>query len=358
MGIGVSLAAFIFCLASIIAFLASAAIIATRPWHAHITGRRESKAAQQLHEGQIPRLGGCAIFIAGLFCLSLLSLDMSDASARLLWSMWACLAMVAGIGLYEDLRRTLPPLLRYFGTATAALLFAMANGGIGIHAVDLPLLDTLLAWPAAGLLFFVFAVTGTTHAFNLIDGQHGLCAGISALAYAGIAIVAARTGQSDLALLALALAGANCGFLLLNYPRGLLFLGDCGAYFNGATIGVMLVVVAAHPAVSPWFALTLIAYPVWETLYTMLRRHRAGQPLFEADAQHLHHLLFYRDRLRRSWLRHSSAPRLIAFAALPMTGAILAYAHSHALMLVSACFAVGYVLLYGRYQAELDSASA
>lgn len=330
-----------------------AAILLTRPWHAHITGRREDNACHELHDGMVPRLGGAAIFLAGLFALTALSHAMSDATARLLWSLWACLSVVAAIGMYEDFMRNLPPLLRYFGTAVAALMFSVANGGIGIESVAIMPIDALLQYSFFSVLFFAFAVTGVTHAFNLIDGQHGLSAGMAIIALSGLALVAQSTGQMPLATLAAVLAAANLGFVLFNYPLGRIFLGDCGAYFNGAAIGALAVlVVEGSPLVSPWFALTLLIYPVWETLFSMWRRLRRGESLFLPDVSHLHHLYFQRDRQQGHWLRQSSAPRLLGLALLPALAAVVWHENTAALMLVAAGFIVTYSWIYSELTAQ------
>ena len=90
--------------------------------------------------------------------------------------------------------------------------------------------------------------------------------------------------------------GAMAGFLVWNWPSGRIFLGDGGAYLLGfwlAELGVLLVV--RNPQVSPWFPLALMAYPIWETLFSMYRRkilrgNSAGHP----DALHMHQLIYQR----------------------------------------------------------------
>ncbi len=332
------------------AFLICSLVLATRRWHIHLSGKREGNACHELHDGEVPRLGGAALFLAGLVSLTFLSNGLDDASARLLWSLWACLSVVAAIGMYEDFMRNLPPLLRYFGTAAAAMMFSIANGGLGIHAVSIAPLDAVLEVQLWSVLFFAFAVAGVTHAFNLIDGQNGLSAGVAGVCYLGLAAVASTTGQASLALLCLALAGANAGFLLHNYPLGRIFLGDCGAYFNGAAIGALAVlVVNGSPSVSPWFPMALLIYPVWETLFTMLRRRRRSESVFKPDVRHLHHLYFARDRAASTpLLRHSSAPRLLLLSAAPALAATLLYTHTAALALITLGFVLSYLILYAR----------
>lgn len=265
------------------------------------------------------------------------------------WSLWACLSAVAMIGVYEDFRRSLLPGARYMATAAAAFWFSIANNGLGIATVDIALIDTLLSHKPVAVAFFIFAVTGATHAFNIIDGQHGLSAGTAIIALGAIAMVAELSQQPLIRDFALIFAAANGGFLLFNFPFGRIFLGDGGAYLNGATIGCLAVlVVNGSDVVSPWFALLTLAYPVTETMHSMLRRRRAGRSVFSADVEHLHHLYRLADVRQHSWLRRTSAPRLWALTALPAVAAVWLHDSSEALMLVFVLFAALYLFLHRR----------
>ena len=85
--------------------------------------------------------------------------------------------------------------------------------------------------------------------------------------------VAHLVGDSTLALLSLAVAGAVLGFFVWNFPAGLIFLGDGGAYFLGfvvAEIGILLL--QRNPEVSPLCPLLIVIYPVFETVFSMYRR--------------------------------------------------------------------------------------
>src|SRR5699024_9358422 len=89
-----------------------------------------------------------------------------------------------------------------------------------------------------------------------------------------------------------------------NFPYGRVFLGDGGAYFLGfmlAQLAVQLVV--RNPGVSPVYALAVLFYPVFETLFSIWRRRVIrGTPVDQPDALHLHQLIFRRV-VRAAW-RH------------------------------------------------------
>jgi UDP-GlcNAc:undecaprenyl-phosphate/decaprenyl-phosphate GlcNAc-1-phosphate transferase len=133
------------------------------------------------------------------------------------------------------------------------------------------------------------------------------------------------------------LAVAVLGFLAINFPRGLMFLGDGGAYFLGfvlAQIWVLLLV--RNPGeVSPWFVMAVAFHPTMETIYSILRRKflRARRRNATApDRLHLHTLVF-RRRVRpllkqwpwaEAWVANAGASLgVLFFAAVPILAACL-----------------------------------
>jgi UDP-GlcNAc:undecaprenyl-phosphate/decaprenyl-phosphate GlcNAc-1-phosphate transferase len=155
------------------------------------------------------------------------------------------------------------------------------------------------------------------------------------------------------------MAGGVLGFLVWNYPRGKIFLGDGGAYLIGfwlAELCVLLVV--RHPEVSPWFPLVLLIYPIFETLFSIYRRKfiRGASP-GDPDALHFHQLIYL--RLARLGVgsknpndltaRNSRVARYIWTAsAFGIAAGLLAWDNPVALVALVVCFCAGYVWLYRR----------
>jgi UDP-N-acetylmuramyl pentapeptide phosphotransferase/UDP-N-acetylglucosamine-1-phosphate transferase len=126
--------------------------------------------------------------------------------------------------------------------------------------------------------------------------MNGLAGDVAVLALFAFAYVALRVGDLAMFHICLMGAGAVLGFLIWNFPSGLIFLGDGGAYFVGVIIAVSAVLlVARNPQVSPWFPILALAYPVTETLFSVYRRwfvsHRGAGT---ADGLHLHSLVYRR----------------------------------------------------------------
>jgi UDP-GlcNAc:undecaprenyl-phosphate GlcNAc-1-phosphate transferase len=90
-----------------------------------------------------------------------------------------------------------------------------------------------------------------------------------------LAIAYASFQVSDFFLMACSFAamGAISGFLAWNYPRGLIFLGDGGAYFLGFWVAELsILLVTRNPQLSKWLPILVCFYPVFESLFEIYRR--------------------------------------------------------------------------------------
>ena len=247
---------------------------------------------RKVHVVPTPRIGGVAV-AAGLMVALGVSCLLNGAMCP--WSLLLLCAAPAFVwGLIEDVSKRGAALVRYALTLIAAALgFILLDARI--TQLDVPGLDSALKIHAVSFLFTVFAVTGVSQSINLIDGLNGLAGVVGLLGAVGLAIVAAIVGDTLVFPAACALAASVAGFLLVNYPRGRIFLGDGGAYLVGlllAELSVMLV--HRNSEVSPWFPLVLLAYPIWETLFTVYRRRARGHSAARPDALHLHSLVYRR----------------------------------------------------------------
>ena len=322
-----------------------------------------SDAPQRFHMGDVPRVGGIGLLAGGtLAVLALPVLQAAglagniDMSRIHLWKWGLMLAPAFAGGVLEDMTQRLTARWRLLLTLVSGLL-AWALLGVTVPRLDFAALDHWwIAWPALGVALAVLAVAGLPHAFNLIDGYNGLAGMVALVVSLALAHVAVQVGDRELASVAVALAAATAGFMVWNYPRGLVFAGDAGAYVWGLLIAVIsLLLVQRHPIVSPWFPLLLLIYPVWETLFSIWRKWVRGGSPGMADALHLHQLVYRRlvrsvldDDEARSMLKRNNrtAPYLWGFIALTVVPALLFWRHSGVLLVFCALFAVSYVAAY------------
>ena len=311
------------------------------------------RGVQKMHVSAVPRIGGAGIaFAAALACFAPGGLAEASKAALLL----ACSSPALAVGFLEDVTKQVSPRARLLSVMAAALLCCLILGAV-IGRVDLPIGDFALTLFPLAVAFTVVAVAGLSNAFNIIDGVNGLSSVVGIFILASIAYVAYRVGDAFVMRTALIMIGAIGGFVVWNYPAGLVFLGDGGAYFIGFMIAELLVLLlAAHPAISAWYALLVSIYPVWETLFSMYRRRVVrGRPVGAPDCVHLHTLIYKRVCCRgvhgcepRQRLRSNSgtSPFLWLLTLLAVVPATLFW-HNGMLMVMLICaFIAVYVWLY------------
>lgn len=277
-------------LGGLISFALSGAVI----WLAgrHGLGIKRPADVQRIHRGQVPRLGGIPIFVALSVVCWLPPLRVPGGATVLPEMFWLILP-VFGVGLVEDLTGRMSAQLRLLVTVLAAA--TMACCGLALSSLQITPLDTVLhASLFATIVFTTIAVAGVGHAVNIVDGCNGLAGFTVIAAFCGLGVVANHLGDQEVARVCWLSIGAVGGFLLLNFPLGLIFLGDAGAYMLGFLIAALSIsLLLRHPQISPWFPLLLVIYPVWETLFSMWRRSRVRLArIMRPDAEHLHHYLY------------------------------------------------------------------
>jgi len=248
---------------------------------------------RKLHSRPTPRVGGIAVaagFAGGLVMAWLLGgSDVGWAS-----TLFLCVAPGLIWGVIEDVSKRGAVLVRLALSAVAAAAAFMLLDARITH-VDVPFIDYFLKFHVVSFAFTLFAVAGVASAINVIDGLNGLSGITALLASSGLALVAWTVGDTFVFHTACILAASIAGFLAVNFPSGRIFLGDGGAYLIGLLLAELSVLlVHRNVEVSAWFPLMLLAYPIWETLFSMYRRRMRGHSLGRADALHLHTLVYRR----------------------------------------------------------------
>ncbi len=345
--------------ATIIAFLVSLfsclLIIRYQHLHSHVTGDSDLSGPQKFHHNIVPRIGGVAIFL-GLLTASVVRWLQDIPTNIDLGIILACGLPAAVMGLIEDITKKISVLIRLLATVCSALLAGYFLNA-WITRIDVIGFDYLLVIPALSVMFTCIAIAGLANAYNIIDGFNGLASMVAIIALLAITYVALRVGDNPIAIAALVMVGALAGFFLWNYPRGLIFLGDGGAYLIGfwiATLSILLV--SRHPIISPWFAVLVNCYPIFEALFSIWRKkiHQGKSP-GQADAAHFHSLI-YRRIIRWAQIpgveqqahmaNAKTSPYLWFLSSLAVLPAILWWQYTWLLQLSGILFAVSYIYLY------------
>ena len=313
---------------------------------------------QKFHGVAVPRVGGVGIAASLMVAVVFADWLYGESKVQLGLMLMACALPAFAAGLLEDITKAVSPTWRLWATALSAILGFWLLGA-QIRHTDIPGLDWLVSWPLGALVVTVFAVVGIANSVNIIDGFNGLASMCVAIMLTALAYVAFQVGDTMVAMLALAGIGAVLGFFIWNFPAGLIFLGDGGAYFLGFVVAELsILLLARNPSVSPLFPLLVCIYPVFETLFSIYRRKflRAVPPSIP-DGIHLHSLIYRRvlrwasgDSNLRSLVRRNSmtSPFLWLLCMLSVVPAVLFWQNSVLLSLCLLLFSVCYVLLYWR----------
>jgi UDP-GlcNAc:undecaprenyl-phosphate GlcNAc-1-phosphate transferase len=273
----------------------------------------DAPGERKVHTRRVPRLGGVAVFAAvsiGLTAamygavLGLYSLDRLY-TGLILW-IYLGLCGFFFIGFFDDIR-SLPALSRLLGQLFVATAVVIGSGPAGIRITAALGVYRFPEW--LSIAISVLWIVGVVNTFNWIDGLDGLSsgvAGISATAFLVLALAKPFLPYASLtAIICAVLVGAIIGFLPYNFFPARIFIGDGGAFTLGYLLAVTSIVGLFKQAavISFIVPLGILALPLADTLFAILRRLVKRQPVTKPDNRHIHHRMLsllsrrYRERL-------------------------------------------------------------
>lgn len=233
---------------------------------------------QKFHDKPVPRAGGIGIVTA------LALLLFAPFGLKLIPS----IVLVFASGIFEDFYNSSTPRLRLIVQALAAATAIWFTDSVVTY---LGLGITLPYW--AGVAFSIFAIVGMVNAVNIIDGFNGLASGVVLLILASFAVVSYEQHDTELLYVISVATGATFGLFVLVFPKGKIFLGDGGAYLLGFVVALIGVYLAGkYDAISPWYVLALFIYPVWEVIFSIIRKLSIGLSPMKPDSYHMHMLVY------------------------------------------------------------------
>ena len=331
-------------------------VIRSSHLHSKFSADSDTSGIQKFHSHIVPRIGGLGILIGILISLLVRRLE-HEAVGNFGLLLVASSLPAFLFGFLEDITKKVGVKVRLIASFIAAAIAGHFLGGWLTSVQILGIDNLMLAFPALAIGVTCFAVAGVANAFNIIDGCNGLSSMVAIIILGGLTYVAFQVGDTHIMIASLAMIGALLGFLAWNYPRGLIFLGDGGAYLVGFWIAELSVLLTArHPEVSKWFPLLLCIYPIFETLFTIyrrviLKRVHPGMP----DALHLHQLIYRRivrwdvsdkDPQLQIYRNSMVSPYLWLLCLLGVIPAVLFWRHHLALKGFTILFAVTYTWMY------------
>lgn len=240
---------------------------------------------RKVHKVPIPRLGGLGIYIGFLFGYMIFGWESIQMNAILIGSF---IIMITGI--IDDIK---PIRARYklIGQVIAASVIPIYGG---IILKDISAFGLYINFSYFGIIATVIFIVAIMNCINLIDGLDGLAGGISAIYFLMIGIIAIVLNNSSGldVILTFIMLGATLGFLFYNFNPASIFMGDSGSLFLGYIISVISLLgyknVTFTSLIVPVF---LLAIPIIDTLFAIIRRLLKHESISMPDKSHLHHQL-------------------------------------------------------------------
>src|SRR6202158_5100940 len=260
-----------FALGFLVSLLTTLLIVRYAHLHEKFSTDTDLAGVQKFHARPVPRVGGIGILL-GLVVSALELQHAYPAVSGGILGLVACGMPAFASGLIEDVTKRVSPGTRLLCTmGAAALAYFLLH--IAVTRISVPPLDFLLSYPLVSGAVTVLAVAALANAINIIDGFNGLASMVAFMMFASLAYVAFRVSDPIVLSASLIMMGAVMGFFIWNFPAGLIFLGDGGAYFIGFMLAELsILLVMRHREVSAWYPVLLFMYPIFETCFSIYRK--------------------------------------------------------------------------------------
>ena len=266
-------------------FIITALFIPVVKKMAEFIGAMDIPNARKVHTVPIPRLGGLGIYAGFLIGYMLFGQHSIQMNAVLIGSF-----IILVTGIFDDIK-PVPAKYKLLGQIAGAAIIPLYGGILlkDISAFGLYLNFGILSYPIT--ILFIVAII---NCINLIDGLDGLASGISSIYFLTVGIIAMllnNAGGLD-TVLTFIMLGSTLGFLVHNFHPAKIFMGDSGSMFLGYIIAVIALLGFKNITLTSFIVpMLLLAIPIMDTLFAILRRLVNHKPLGEPDKNHLHHQL-------------------------------------------------------------------
>ncbi len=249
----------------------------------HIGAIDIPKDERRVHNKPIPKLGGIGIFAGFLFGYMLFGIQSIQMNSILIGSF-----IIIMYGIMDDIK-TLDAKYELLGQLIAACTIVFYGQ---ILLSEITIFGQTFEFGVLSYPITIFFILGCTNVIRLIDGIDGLSSGLSSIFYLTIGIIAFFQGRVQTLEITLTfiMLGATAGFLVHNFHPAKLFAGESGSAFMGFTIAIIsLLGYKGTLLTSMFIPILILAVPILDTLFAIIRRKLKGKPIFEADKEHLHH---------------------------------------------------------------------
>jgi len=283
---------------ALLAFITTAILIVLLRPLAISVGLVDVPVGRKSHTGNIPLIGGIAIFAGSLTAL-LIQHNLSGsgfAFAAPVPAFFVSAFLLLVIGAWDDLQE-LPAITRLLAQIIACLIMIFAGDIVLRDLGSLNFDGSVLYLGFLAVPFTIFASIGVINAMNMCDGLDGLSGSLALIALLGFGIANSLWGGAENQQIIIVFSACVISFLMFNLrtlwrPKAWVFLGDAGSMLLGITLSWIAIAMTQgeERVVSPAAALWFLMLPIYDAVSMMVRRLLKRRSPFEADREHLHHI--------------------------------------------------------------------
>jgi len=251
----------------------------------------DAPGGRKQHQGDIPLVGGIAMFCGFFIALSFLPISLTHY-----YPLLASTALLVLVGAIDDFRE-LSARFRLVAQFIAMLIIIL------LGHITLNQLGNLLAFGTLYLGYFaipftLFATLSLINAVNMMDGIDGLAGSLTVVSLLFMVIVSLQAQRHEDVQVLLTAISVLIAFLCFNFPwpwraHASVFMGDAGSLFLGGLVAWFSISLsqgseaAVHPVIMLWF----LAVPLFDLATVFTIRLRQKRSPFDPGREHMHHHL-------------------------------------------------------------------
>lgn len=258
--------------------------------------RLDGPRAHLIKQGT-PTMGGIMMIISIVLFTAIYCIISRDSS-KIIPILGISIASIGFgiVGFIDDFKKVvlkntegLNPKLKMFGLLIISVfytLFLIKYVGIGTDLI-IPIIKYNLTLPIwIYIPFTIFVMLGATNAVNLTDGVDGLAGSISSIMITAISVIAVKFHFTSISIFGAIVVGSCLGFLIYNFYKAKVMMGDTGSLLLGGVISSMTIYMKI-----PLLLIIIAIVPIIETMSVILQVlyfRKTGKRLFRMSPLHHH----------------------------------------------------------------------
>tara|TARA_Y100001970_G_scaffold284320_1_gene401416 strand:+ start:2143 stop:3165 length:1023 start_codon:yes stop_codon:yes gene_type:complete len=232
-------------------------------------------------DGRIPLSGGLVLILLIYFYINTMN-----------YYLYLAFILIFLLGFFSDIKKINSPILRLI-LQLIIITFSVYVASVYVSYTRVVFLDFLLKDKIFQIFFTTFCVLIIVNGSNFIDGVNSLSIGYFLI----ILFVIFNLGSHGIdtgSYLNISNLFQILIVLFIFNVFNKLYLGDSGSYLLGLLFSIFLIEIhQINSNISPFFIISLLWYPAFENLFSILRKIRFSKSPINPDTNHLHQLIFY-----------------------------------------------------------------